>query len=191
MKRQRKQPTPVFRAWRWESEHTGADSVGHIRIQRGLIWTMPDHRELAVFIQRKHLFAVCIRATMMHDDDIWELTSQLYPDAPLLINDFEEVYQEQRRELLSGAQTQHIVDVGWVIQTYPLKRKEALYRDDWWQVGRCKASMQRQQLWRYYHKVIMLRRRVSREGGFRDNPHCHWRGKHYPRNPDRACGDGR
>ena len=152
--RKRNKLKNIFRSWRWESEYTPDSSTGHIRIKSGLVWSMPGQLGLADFLMNRHQFAVAIRATMMTPDgDSWGLSSLLYPEGVLMINEFEDVYQEQRIALLEGVKTEHIVDVGWVIQTYTDGTKNFVMGDKWWQVANCKATVERQQLWRYYHNI--------------------------------------
>lgn len=149
----RKKPTEIYRLWRWESEFNEAgESMGNIEKKMGFCWTKAGWSDLAKAVNGTHKLAVCIRAVCMNDSDTWGVSEDFYPDQPLKVNEIESFYFEQRNGLLSGIQKAHIVDVGWVIQTY--SQFKQVDNENWWQIGSIKASKERQQLWRYYHNVI-------------------------------------
>lgn len=136
----KKKPNKIFRGWRWESDYTEDNhSIGVIEVKRGFVWMAPDRMDIVEYMGKRHMLAICARAICMNDQDTWEISSQFYPDLPCLIDDFEEFYFNHRTELLEGVQKQHIVDVGWVIQTYSNPRQ--VESDNWWQIGSAKRRM--------------------------------------------------
>lgn len=156
MSKIKKKPTDIFRSWRWESEFDEKtfESIGNIQTRKGIVWTASTWNDLADFTNKKHLFAVCIRAVCMNESEEWGVSSIIYPDQKIKIAELEDFYFDYRKALLSEVQTRHIVDVGWVIQTYA--NRNTVEGDKWWQVGSIKASKERQELWRYYHNVVKV-----------------------------------
>ena len=58
---------------------------------------------------------------------------ELRPEEKLKVSDMEELYFHERIELLNDVQKAHIVDAGWVIQTYSDPKQ--IDNDRWWRVG--------------------------------------------------------
>lgn len=154
MSKIKKKPAQIFRSWRWESEfdEKTLESLGNIQTKKGIVWTASDWNDLADFTNKKHRFAVCIRAVCMNDSEEWGVSELIYPDQQIKIEELEDFYFEHRKALLEDVQTRHIVDVGWVIQTY--SNFNQVDNDKWWQAGSIKASKERQELWRYYHNIV-------------------------------------
>lgn len=150
----RKRPTDIFRLWRWESEFSleTFDSLGNIEKKLAFAWISATWADLERAITHQHKYAICIRALCMNDEASWEITKELRPEGKLKVSDMEEMYFEERIELLNDVQKAHIVDAGWVIQTYSDPRQ--IENDKWWRVGMPAATKERQQLWRYYHNKV-------------------------------------
>lgn len=149
----RKKPTKLFRGYRWESDFNESfESMGYLEIKKGFFWEAPEMNDLREYIDRKHNLAICVRAICMNETDEWGISEQYYPDKPCKIDEFEKYYFDNRKAMLDQIQKQHIVDVGWVIQTY--SKFNQVDNDKWWQIGSAKATKERQQLWRYYHNVV-------------------------------------
>lgn len=150
----RKKPTDIFRLWRWESEFDPVSlvSIGNIEKKLAFAWIAATWADLERATDKSHKLAVCIRVVCMNDTDTWETSKELRPSGNVKISDVEEVYFQERKELVEEQNKAHIVDVGWVIQTY--SNPNQIDNDKWWRVGSVKATKERQQLWRYYHNRV-------------------------------------
>jgi len=150
----KKKPTTVYRSWHWESEFDlkTEESLSNLQTKKGFAWVEADWNDLDHLYHKKHMLAVCIRAQLMNETEEWAISTIILPDSPVRVPELEEFYRKHRDELLSEVQRRHIVDVGFVIQTY--SNFNQVNNDKWWQVGSIKATKERQELWRYFHNVI-------------------------------------
>lgn len=150
----RKKPTDIFRLWRWESEFDPVtlDSLGNIEKKLAFAWVAATWNDLARAVKNNHRLAVCIRVVCMNDREDWEVSKELRPDNVMRVPELEEFYFQERLDLVKSQNKAHIVDVGWVIQTY--SNPNQIDNDKWWRVGSVKATKERQQLWRYYHNKV-------------------------------------
>lgn len=165
MNKIRKLPAPRYRFWTWESEfnpQTG-DSDGNLRIKRSIVWDLVTALEVHNFKNMSHKLAICIRIECMNVSAAWGIPTVFYPAELIKISEMEDFYKEQRKQLLEQVQYRHIVDVGWVLQTY--SNRNQVENDTWWQVGDKPITEERQQLWRYYHNTFKNPTRLSPVNG--------------------------
>lgn len=154
MAKRRKFSTPRYRFWTWESEFdvTTGNSDGNIRIKRGLYWDLVTALEVHNFKNMAHRLAICIRIECMNETASWGVPTVFYPTELVKIPEMEDFYKEQRSLLLEQVQQRHVVDVGWVLQTY--SNRSQVENDTWWQIADKPITLERQQLWRYYHNKV-------------------------------------
>lgn len=144
----------ILRSWRWESDFDPETfvSIGNVHVRKGMFWSAADQEDLDDLITKSHRLVVCIRAVCMNGSDSWEITSELRPAIAVKVPELEKLYFDLRKELLEDVQKRHIVDVGWIIQTYTQPKQ--IENDRWWRYAMGAASKERQELWRYYHNVV-------------------------------------
>lgn len=106
------------RIWSWESE-VDRDGVreAHAESKIGIGWKPLTHKLAANMTRLRHNWVIVCRALCRCGDDIW-IESEMRSVENAKINDFIDVYDEMREAVLNSVQKRHVIDCGWIIQTF-------------------------------------------------------------------------
>lgn len=107
--------------WSWESS-AGLDGV---RTSIGTAKIMGIERDLSqknvnLIIRQQLNWAVCCRALCELNGQVW-VESELRSVRGININEIGEHYETMREQVLSSVQKRHVVDLGWICQTFTQK----------------------------------------------------------------------
>jgi hypothetical protein len=107
--------------WSWESSFV---SEG-VRISSGTARIMGLERSLnqsnVDLITRQQLnWAVSSRALCKLNDEVW-VESEICSVRNINVNELADYYQQMRELVLESVQKRHVVDVGWICQTFSKK----------------------------------------------------------------------
>ena len=107
------------RLWSWES-NTGEDGKRFVEAETKLcvMWDALTPRVANRIVSSTNNWLVCCRAVLMFADSTTAIESEEVQCRNKKVNDFAEVYDEMRARVMATAQEAHIVDVGWICQTF-------------------------------------------------------------------------
>jgi len=104
--------------WSWESS-AGLDGV---RTSRGTARIMGIERDLSqknvnLITTQQLNWAVCCRALCELNGDVW-VESEIRSIRDINVNEMADQYERMREQVLSSVQKRHVVDLGWICQTF-------------------------------------------------------------------------
>ncbi len=106
------------RLWSWEStviEH--GERISHGEVKAGFAWKPLTQKEVNFLIKKNNNWAICCRALCKLGKDVWIETS-LRSARDIKINELAEVYDVMRQEVLESVKKCHIIDIGWIVQSF-------------------------------------------------------------------------
>jgi len=106
------------RLWSWESQSTNGKRFVEAETKCCISWTALTPRIANKVVASTNNWLVCCRAVLMFPDGSTAIESEEVQCRNKKVNDFAEVYDEMRARVLASAQEAHIVDVGWICQTF-------------------------------------------------------------------------
>ncbi len=128
MKKRRKQHNPDKRAqrffnnvrlWSWESMRDEAEDIriAHGEAKVGMVWRGLNQQQVTDLANKNNHWAICCRALCKAGDDEWVETS-IRSGKNLKVNDFAEIYDQMRAEVMASVQERHVYDCGWIVQSF-------------------------------------------------------------------------
>lgn len=106
------------RLWSWE---TSTDSDGtreaHAEAHNGFIWQPLMHEDVRTLIQMTNNWIVISRALCELNGEVW-VEQEARSIKQSKIEEFEDIYQDMQMEVLKSVQTRHVIDCGWIIQSF-------------------------------------------------------------------------
>lgn len=127
-KKPRKQHNPDKRAqrffnnvrlWSWESMRDDKESVriAHGEAKVGMVWRQLTQKQVIDLAAKTNHWVICCRALCKAGDKEWVETS-IRSGKNLKVNDFAEVYDDMRAEVMASVQGRHVYDCGWIVQSF-------------------------------------------------------------------------
>lgn len=109
------------RLWSWESTVSSEGyRISHGEVKCGFLWKQLTQKDVNFLITKNNNWAVCCRAVCKSGADVWVETS-LRSARDLKINELADVYDTLRLEVLEAVQSRHIIDIGWIVQSFHKK----------------------------------------------------------------------
>lgn len=138
------------RLWTWESEGEGEKRPLRGVIFAGMVQKSLSLKQAESILVKTNNWIVCCRALCVSGNDTW-IESEIRAARQVKIADFEEIYKQMRQQVFESVQRRHVIDCGWIVQTYQDNKKiddEGLVM-----FGLGKTSAQRQANWQRFEAV--------------------------------------
>ena len=105
--------------WSWESMRDDEEDIriAHGEAKVGAVWRQLDQKQVSDIANKTNHWAICCRALCKAGDNEWIETS-IRSGKNLKVNDFAEIYDEMRSEVLDAVQMRHVYDCGWIVQSF-------------------------------------------------------------------------
>lgn len=171
MKKKRKQHNPDKRAqrffnntrlWSWESMIDQSGSrISHGEARCGFVWKPLSQKEVDSLIRRNNNWVICCRALCVAGDKEW-IESEIRSARDIKVNDFSFMYDELRDAVLSQVQKRHVIDVGWIVNSFGKNDRI----DSNFELAYQKTDLlleQRQKQWRILDETYKERRAIELE----------------------------
>lgn len=134
------------RVWSWESDYdqTGLRSA-YGETKQGVVWMPVPPTVLQSFLEAPHNWSIGCRALCQAPDgDEW-VEWEAMQAKQFRINDIGDYYHKMRAMVMEEVQQRHVIDVGWIAQTY---LKTGRIDDESWILKRIgKPSQIRRESW--------------------------------------------
>ena len=106
------------RIWSWESTVASeGERFANAECKTGMIWRHLSQKHVNGIVARTHNWVVCCRALCRLKGDVW-VESEIRSARNIRVNDLAEEFDRMRIEVLNSVQLAHVVDVGWIIQSF-------------------------------------------------------------------------
>lgn len=106
------------RLWSWETmRDSKGQRLSHGEARCGFVWKPLSQREVDNLITRNNNWAVCCRALCHVNGSTW-IESEIRSARDIKVNDFADLYDDLRNAVLSQVRLSHVVDVGWIVQSF-------------------------------------------------------------------------
>ena len=136
-----------FRVWTWEADRAEDDhQVAYAQKYMGGFWRDVGPKITGGVLVHPQNWAVCIRAlcwTGQGDSWVEEVTVTCRNTK---LQDLESVYLPYRDEVLAACQLRHVIDCGWLAQTF--SKRDPADSDRWAMIELGAVTEQRQAIWR-------------------------------------------
>ena len=106
------------RLWSWESQTKNNERIVEAETKLCVHWQDLSPRVSNKVVSSTNNWLVCCRAILLFQDGTTAIESEEVQCRNKKVNDFTEIYDEMRARVLASAQEAHIVDVGWICQTF-------------------------------------------------------------------------
>lgn len=107
------------RLWSWESmvdELTGM-RISHGEAKAGFVWRQLSQSQADNLTHRNNNWVIVCRALCVAGDKVWTEES-IRSARDIKVNDFADIYEEMRAEVMAAVQERHVVDCGWIAQSF-------------------------------------------------------------------------
>lgn len=149
-----------FRVWTWEADRAkDGEQVAYSQKYMGGFWRDVGPNITSGVLARPQNWAVCIRALCWTGQgDPWiEEVSVICRNTKL--QDLESVYLPYRAEVLNACQTRHVIDCGWLAQTF--SKRDPADSDRWAMIKMGGVSAERQAVWQQVNTDQAERRQAA------------------------------
>ena len=148
------------RIWSWESTARTEDMrIAHGEAKLGMFWRDLDQKTVNSIVARPSNWVICARAVCRLRDDVW-IETEIRSAKNIRVNDMADEFEKMRKEVLKAQKLCHVVDVGWIIQTFDKKdRIDDLIET----VHIGPVTTERQEDWKISNEAYEQRAQQSRE----------------------------
>lgn len=107
------------RLWSWESElDADRTRIAYAEGRFGAGWVSIPPDVVRALVARPQNWIVCCRALCQQGDgDEW-LETEIAEVRDLQLNNLEPIYADMRKGVLASVHPAHVIDVGWIAQTW-------------------------------------------------------------------------
>lgn len=106
------------RIWSWESTVvTDGARYAHGECKAGFVWRDLDQKTVNAIVKRNHNWVVCCRALCMSGGKTW-VESEIRSARDIKVNELSDEFEKLRKEVLDAQRLDHVIDVGWIVQTF-------------------------------------------------------------------------
>ena len=107
------------RLWSWESRlDKNGEATSHAEVRRGGMWQQLNQNQVDGVRKHSNNWTVCYRFLMMYDDGEVRLHSEFGSFRNTKLIDLSTTVGKFRQSLLSKIQRRHILDSGWLAQSF-------------------------------------------------------------------------
>lgn len=132
------------RLWSWESMREDGVQIAHGMARIGFVWRDLDQQQVSSIVDKSNNWIVVCRALCRLGGDEW-IESESVAARALKVNDLQEEYRRMRAGVLSSVNKRHVIDVGWIVQSF--KEIELLDDESLPLLNKGRASDERRNLW--------------------------------------------
>lgn len=106
------------RIWSWESTAvTDVQRIAYGETKVGMFWRQLGQKQVKSIVARPQNWVICCRALCELNGDIW-VESEFRSLRSVCVNDLYDEFESMRLDVIKAQRKDHIVDVGWIIQTF-------------------------------------------------------------------------
>jgi len=107
------------RLWSWESMREDGVQIAHGMARIGFVWRDLDQRQVSSIVDKSNNWAIICRALCRFPGDTDDCIEQELISLPMVrVNDLQEQYRKMRAGVLASVNKRHVIDVGWIVQSY-------------------------------------------------------------------------
>lgn len=105
------------RLWSWESQRDNGEQIAHGMARVGFVWRDLNQQQVSNIVNNSNNWIIVCRALCRLADDEW-IESEMIAARSMKVNDFQDEYKRMREGVLASVNRKHVIDVGWIIQSF-------------------------------------------------------------------------
>lgn len=105
------------RLWSWESMRENGIQTAYGMARVGFVWRDLNQQQVSNIVSHSNNWIIVCRALCRLDYDEW-IESEMIAAHSMKVNDFQEEYRRMREGVLASVNRKHVVDVGWIVQSF-------------------------------------------------------------------------
>lgn len=105
------------RLWSWESMRENGQQTAYGMARVGFVWRDLNQQQVSNIVSHSNNWIIVCRALCRLGDDEW-IESEMIAAHSMKVNDFQDEYRRMREGVLASVNRQHVVDVGWIVQSF-------------------------------------------------------------------------
>lgn len=140
-----------FRVWTWEADRDSKGQSAYAQKHMGTFWREVDVPTTEAVLSRPQNWCVCIRALCWTGSGNPWIEDITFIARDLRLQDLEGEYLPRRDEVLAACQTRHVVDCGWLAQTF--SGQVPADKDNWSMIKVGDVTRERMGRWQDFNSV--------------------------------------
>lgn len=105
------------RIWSWESERENGVQTAAGMARVGFVWRYLNQQQVSNIVSHSNNWIIVCRALCRLGDDEW-IESEMIAAHAMKVNDFQNEYRRMREGVLASVNRKHVIDVGWIVQSF-------------------------------------------------------------------------
>lgn len=105
------------RLWSWESMREDGTQIAHGMARVGFVWRDLNQQQVSSIVDKSNNWIIVCRALCRLGNDEW-IESEMIAAHSMKVNDFQAEYRRMREGVLASVNRKHVVDVGWIVQSF-------------------------------------------------------------------------
>lgn len=105
------------RLWSWESERENGVQTADGKARIGFVWRYLNQQQVSNIVSHSNNWIIVCRALCRLGDDEW-IESEMIAAHAMKVNDFQNEYRRMREGVLASVNRKHVIDVGWIVQSF-------------------------------------------------------------------------
>lgn len=105
------------RLWSWESMRDDGVQTAHGMARVGFVWRDLNQQQVSNIVSHSNNWIIVCRALCRLGDDEW-IESEMIAAHAMKVNDFQNEYRRMREGVLASVNRKHVIDVGWIVQSF-------------------------------------------------------------------------